>query len=159
MNLDTSSSNPTPQSTLSTCLPVPGDVLWCLAPYKPRDLDAPIVPGPVPHPVLVLAVYTAIAPIELLIVPGTGTLGSPYAHLDFTVEGGTPEATSMGLSKSTRFKISGIDRIPFLPNLFIPHPNSTAGNSKIGNAPSEVIALAREKYGELIKYVQKIKNR
>lgn len=155
MTSDGSRPSQNPPIPRNAELPLVGGVYWCLAPYKPRDIRAPISPGPVPHPVLILKVYDQLSPVEVLIVPGTGTLGGPYAHLDFEVAGGSIEAKEMGLTKSTRFKLSSIDRIPFSSNLFVPKVADMLGVefSKIGQAPQSVISRAVNGYGELLKLV------
>lgn len=142
-------------------MPVPGGVYWCHAPYKPRDRSAPITPGPDPHPVLVLTVYDEISPPEVLIAPGTGTLGGAHSHLDFEVMGGSVEAQAMGLTKTTRFKMSGLDRIPFVPGLFVPKNPCLIGieHSKIGAAPASVVKQAIVKYAAFVKFVDRLNKR
>lgn len=164
MSLDQSALSQSPDPTQEVYKPSPGDVLWCLAPYKPRDLNAPIVPGPVPHPVLVLKVYDQMDPVELLIVPGTGTTDGPRPWLDFEVNQSTPGFNEMGLTKPTRFKVSGIDRIPFRDDLFIipkrmDRSKPALTTCKIGYATNDVIKLARDRYERLIEHVQSSKRK
>lgn len=158
MAYDGSESSKQISPSTSTAIPEVGSVYWCYAPYKPRDRNAPITPGPDPHPVLVMSVYDEVDPPEVLIAPGTGTLGGAYSQFDFEVTGDSSDAQAMGLTKSTRFKLSSIDRIPFSPNLFVPKDFNLSGieHSKIGVAPDGVLKIAREKYSELIKFVERI---